>query len=226
MTHFSVDVETHYDLLKYRLRERLGGRNPIMILPYRGYGTPDRIFLRGRVLEDRGITPPTEDDTVWENLVNMWRRAKSVEIPNAQVRARYGGEEQVVTADVEGFFEVWIEPAEPLPTDRLWREIELELVAPIARRRRALPARPVQILVPLPDAEFVVISDVDDTVLQTDATQPAAHGPRHLPGQRPHPAAVRRRRRVLPRAARRAAAAKRSTPCSTSPVRPGTCTTC
>lgn len=168
LIHVSVEVETHYDFLKYRLRERLGGRRPIMILPYRGYGTPQRFFIRGRVLEDRGIAAADEDDTVWDNLVSMWRRARSLEIPNARVLVRYDGSEQEVTADAEGFFEARIEPQASQPLDGLWQAVELELAAPL--RSGAEPVKATGfVLVPPASAEFGVISDVDDTVLQTDA---------------------------------------------------------
>jgi phosphatidate phosphatase APP1 len=169
LTHYSVDAENFFDLLKYRLREHLGGRNPIMILPYRGFGTQKRLYLRGRVLEDRGITSATDNDSVWVNMLNMWRRAKSLEIPYARVRARYGDEEQVVTANIEGFFEVWMEPRTTVDEKGLWREVELQLVSPL--RDGAEPVMATgEILVPPASAEFVVISDIDDTVLQTDAT--------------------------------------------------------
>lgn len=169
LIHLSVDVETQYDSLKNRLRQRFGRRDPMMILPYRGYGTPDRMFLRGRVLKDRHIQPAEADDSSWENLLNMWRRANSIEIPGAQVRARFAGREQVVTANDEGFFEVWIEPAEPLPAGQLWQEVELELLAPTPED--GAPVRAVgQILVPPPSADFAVISDIDDTVLQSNVT--------------------------------------------------------
>jgi phosphatidate phosphatase APP1 len=137
LTHLSVDVEARYDRLKNRFRERLGCYHPIMILPYRGYGTRERMFLRGRVLKNRHITPAQEDDSIWENLLNMWRRANSIEVPHARVLARFGAWEQVVTADVEGFFEVWIEPEQPLPAGRLWHQVELELVELGARGRTA-----------------------------------------------------------------------------------------
>lgn len=169
LTHFSADVDAHFDLLKYRFRERLGGRRPIIITPYRGYGAPQRFHLRGRVLEDRGITSAAEDDSTWDNVLNMWRRARSIEIPYARVRARYGDQVQEVTANVEGFFEVWIEPSEPARASGLWCEVELELVEP--QRKGAEPVRATgQILIPPPSTEYVVISDVDDTVLKTDAT--------------------------------------------------------
>ncbi len=164
-----TDVEGHYDMLKYRLRERLGHRDPIMIYPYRGYGTQQKLYVRGRVLEDRNISGAEEDDTTWENIVDMYKRFKSNEIPYARVRARFQDVEQEVVADVEGFFDVTIELNSPLPADRLWHDIELELVEP----SRAYQPEPVtatgHVLVAPPTAEYIVISDLDDTVVHTDA---------------------------------------------------------
>jgi phosphatidate phosphatase APP1 len=168
IAQFVDEVEDHFDLLKYRFRERLGGRDPIMILPYRGFGTSQKIYLKGRVLEDKGITPAQDDDTVWENLVNMYRRFESDEIPFARLLARIQGAEQEVITDIEGFFEIEIDLPKPLPGDRLWHPVELELLAPL---REGYP--PVhtegQVQIISQEASFGVISDVDDTVLHTDA---------------------------------------------------------
>jgi phosphatidate phosphatase APP1 len=163
-----LDVEKYYDLLKYRLRERIGGRNPIMILPYRGYGTPDKVYLIGRVLEDKGITQAMENDTLWDNLVNMYKRFETDEIPYAKVLARFRGDEVEITANIEGFFEVWFDPQEPLPQDRLWHRVELELLEPDRTGYPPVEAEGL-ILVPPPSAQFGVISDIDDTVMYTDA---------------------------------------------------------
>lgn len=164
-----VSAEEKFDLLKYRMRERLGGRAPIEIVAYRGYGTPDRLFLKGRVQEDRGIGPAAEADSVYRNLLNMYRRLKTNDIPYARVQARFGEVEQEAVADVEGFFEVLIETDSPLPPDRLWHQVELELLEP--RRPGYAPVTAVaEVLVPPPDARYGVISDIDDTVVLTDAT--------------------------------------------------------
>jgi phosphatidate phosphatase APP1 len=163
-----VNVEDYFDQLKYRLRERIGHRPPIMIRPYRGFGTQERLYLKGRVLEDRGIVLAEDNDSLWENLVNMYKRFESDEIPHARVRWRFQGVEQEVVTDEEGYFEVWIEPVQPLPEDRWWHSVDLELVAPL--RENELPARAEgQVFVPLPGCQFGVISDIDDTVLQTNA---------------------------------------------------------
>lgn len=167
--HLALDVENTFDKLKYRLHDRLGKRRPIIIVPYRGFGTPERLFLRGRVLENKGITPAAEDDSVWDNLLNMYRRFESDEVPYARVRARFGEEEVEVTANEEGFFDVWIEPSAPLPGDKLWHTIDLELLSPHSPEAEPVTAEG-SVLVPPASAEFGVISDIDDTVVQTDAT--------------------------------------------------------
>jgi phosphatidate phosphatase APP1 len=160
-------MDRSYDMMKYRLRERMGGRDRLMILPYRGFGTQEVLHLRGRVLEDRGINPAEDDHTLWDNLANMYRRFKSNEIPYARVRAWYGDAEQIVTANVEGFFEVELNPRSPLTEDRLWHEVQLELLHP-QRPNEPQATAAGQVLVPLRTAEYGVISDIDDTVLQSD----------------------------------------------------------
>jgi phosphatidate phosphatase APP1 len=163
------NVEDQFDLLKYRLREHLGGRNPISILPYRGYGRQDLLYLKGRVLEERGIAAASDNDTIWDNLVNMYKRFKSNEIPHARLSMRFQGREKQIETDQEGYFEVWVEPVEPPTADSPWILLELELLHP---QREGYP--PVtaqgQVLVPPPTAQFGVISDIDDTVVQTGAT--------------------------------------------------------
>lgn len=168
IAQYASDVEFHFDLLKYRFRERLGGRDPIMIRTYRGFGTSQRIFLKGRVLEDKGIPPADDNDSLWDNLVNTFKRFDSDEIPFARLRARFQGTEQEVETDVEGFFELWIEPLQALPTDRMWHTVELDLLDPLRPGYPPVHAEG-QVYVPLPGAQFGVISDIDDTVMQTDA---------------------------------------------------------
>jgi phosphatidate phosphatase APP1 len=168
LAHMVVDIENTFDVLKNRLHERLGGNDPVMIQAYRGFGTQQRLYVKGRVLEDEGIRPANDNDTVWENLVNMYRRFESDEIPHARVRVRCGSEVKEVIANEEGFFEAWIEPEPPIQIEKLWQSVELELLEPL--RANELPYRTeAQVLVPPLTARFAVVSDIDDTVMQTDA---------------------------------------------------------
>lgn len=169
MAQIANEVDGRFDDLRQRLGRRFASDDPLQIIPFRGYGTAGRLYLKGRVLEDEGIRPGSDRDSFWENLLNMYRRFESDEIPGACLLARFQGQVYEVTADDEGYFELWIEAVEPLPADQLWRDVDLELVEPL--RPGHFPVRATgRVLVPPATAQFGVISDVDDTVVVTDAT--------------------------------------------------------
>lgn len=164
----SNDVDDHFDRLKYKVAYRFWGPDRVKILPYRGYGTKERIHIKGRVLENQGVTPPTENDSIWRNLLNMYRRAESDEVPFARLRARIGDTEKEIAANKEGYFDLWMTPSRPLATDKLWHEIEFELLEPLADEQEPPVRATGQVLVPPDSARYAVVSDIDDTVLQTD----------------------------------------------------------
>ena len=169
LARYIVNLEDHIDLLKYRLGGRFFGRDPLMIQPYRGFGSDRRLFIKGRVLEDKGIEPAADADTIWNNLLNMYRRFESDEVPFARVLVKYQDQEQEVEADIEGYFEAWIEPDQPVQSGQIWQQVQLELVVPNPPDSKPVLAEG-QVLVPPSGAQYGVISDIDDTVLQTDAT--------------------------------------------------------
>ena len=84
-------AEVRFDRFRFGLKRRFGLLDPFEILPYRGYGTPRELLLKGRVLEVSGITRAGQDDAVWQNLRNMARRFASDEVAGARVRASIRG---------------------------------------------------------------------------------------------------------------------------------------
>ncbi|QHT69671.1 DUF2183 domain-containing protein [Rhodocytophaga rosea] len=163
------NADDRFDKLKYRLRQRLGNLGPVMILPYRGFGNANEIYLKGRVLKDKGIVAAGDNDTVWQNLLSTYKRFASVEIPGVRVEATFAGVTQEVITDVEGYFEVRFRPQEPLPPTRAWHTIELRLLDEIYEGQGDIRASGT-ILTPNAGSQFGIISDVDDTILQTNAT--------------------------------------------------------
>ena len=156
------------DRFRSRLRKLSGFIHPLMILPYLGYGTADRILLGGRVLEDEGFQPAGPSDRVWRNLINMYRRFESDEVPGARVRARFQGVESEAIADNEGYFHFTIQ-APPKLARSPWQSVELEVLDPPSRNRA--PVRSMaKVLVPPPSARLGIISDIDDTVIASNVT--------------------------------------------------------
>ena len=159
------------DLITARRVERkirTGTLDPVMLLPYRGHGTAERLWLRGRVLEERRVTLGSASDPWWRNLVNTVRRFNGLEIPGAVLRARVDGHALELVTDREGFFK--LDVANPEPDAYGWRPVPLELVGPAAAGQPEVCETGL-VLVPPPGAQFGVISDLDDTVIRTGLTE-------------------------------------------------------
>ena len=162
------DLEDWFDAWRFGLKRRYGLLGRLEVLPYRGHGTDRRLFLRGRVLEEKGITRSMHDDTLWENLRNMARRFGSDEIAGARVRATFGNVRTHVVADEEGFFDVTLELEEPPNAANSWHAVELELLHPDSPGADAVRSTG-HVMVP-GRGRIAVISDLDDTVVHSSAT--------------------------------------------------------
>lgn len=142
---------------------------PLQILPYRGFGTADNLLLRGRVLEDKGISRRAVATSGLRSLRDMYRRFDSDEIANAQIRATIADQTLETITDYEGYFAFRFNPTLALPVERDWHAIELELLAPRVPGQGTVRATG-QVLIPSSRAAFGVISDIDDTVVRTGVT--------------------------------------------------------
>jgi phosphatidate phosphatase APP1 len=142
-------------------------RRAVELHAFRGYGTPTRLLLRGRVLRSTGLVRSRLGDSVFDNLRNMFHRFESDEVPGALVVATAGDAEVRVRTDDEGFFDVTLDLPEPLEGSRVWEPVDLELLEP--RGPAGVTHATGHVLVPR-DAQYAVISDLDDTVLHSHAT--------------------------------------------------------
>ena len=168
-------VEDRWDDLRAGLDRTLGLNDPVQIVPYRTYGTPRRVYVKGRVLEDKGITSAGDKDTILDNLLNMYKRFESDEVPGAVLKVMLVDEEHTVTTDEEGYFVLDLNPVSPILNEDLWHQIPLQLVsAPIAFEKDLQVF--AEVMIPPPDAEYGIISDIDDTVIQSSATNLLAMG--------------------------------------------------
>jgi phosphatidate phosphatase APP1 len=163
----AVNAEKRFDELSDQLTYRLGMLNKLQAVVYHSYAGTREVLVKGRVLEDRGIRPPSDHDSRWQNLLNTYKRLGSNEIPNALLEVRVGPYACQVRSDEEGYFEVTFPLAEPLPegTEALVSLLDF----PAGAQADAAPAKGRIFTCPH-HADFGVISDVDDTIMQTGAT--------------------------------------------------------
>lgn len=165
LSRVGVGAEALIERIRRRRRHQGG---PVQIVPYRGFGTPDELLVSGRVIEDRGILPADEAATRWANLRDNWRRFGSRELPGVRVAAEFAGVRNVARTNEEGYFELRFRPAGP-PDGSPWQIVRLELLD-LPLPAEGLVRSAAEVLVPPPSARFGLISDIDDTILQTYAT--------------------------------------------------------
>jgi len=141
---------------------RSRGRRGVVLQPYRGYGSPTRIFVIGRA-----FWQTTERDEVSE-LRDVVRRIRRRPVRGARIVARFYGATIEVETDRDGYFRIEMAPGEPVPPDMRWHRLEIAMLAP------ARVAAEAEVYVPPPESRFVVVSDIDDTVMHTGVVNKAA----------------------------------------------------
>jgi phosphatidate phosphatase APP1 len=145
------------------LIQRFQDHRPVRIVAYHGYGTNERVRLLGRVLRDPGIPPPEADDSAWENLLASYERLESDELAGVVVQGHLAGAVVEVLSDDEGYLTLTFSPNSPLPPG--WHPVHL-----LADQIGATPTQG-QVLIP-PAHGIGVISDIDDTVIESAVTHP------------------------------------------------------
>jgi phosphatidate phosphatase APP1 len=144
------------------------GRAPYLA-PYRAYGTPAEFRLFTRVLRDPGDLAADADQSTWDNIRDMLARFESDELPGVAVHAQFGEQTAGGVTDEEGYASLRLAPG-PLDRSREWHPVQVRTRGLGSGEPSDQAEGTLDVLVPHPDAEYGVVSDIDDTVLQTDAT--------------------------------------------------------
>lgn len=126
----------------------------VVIDPYLGYATEDEILLRGRVLTFLRRTTPSPQASWWVNLRQMAALFLTREVAERTVCC---GDHTAVTDD-EGYFTLHVPRGDAAPG---WFSAEVSVDGGDTKTLEALVASSA--------APFMVISDIDDTVLHTGA---------------------------------------------------------
>ncbi len=139
------------------LDRAFGGTGKSRVIdPYLGYATPDALVLRGRVLSRLNGRAAQEGQGRLTNLRSMIGLFVTDEVAGATVHAK-GVQAKT---DEEGYFTLTL----PKPDTHGWHQVPVHIEG-------FEDTTLCEALVPHADARFLVISDIDDTVLKTGAYQ-------------------------------------------------------
>lgn len=131
---------------------------PAEVDPYFGYATENEIVLRGRIISRRSkkiSKPSKEPPSTWSNFKSMVALFNTRELDNVHIRCE--GEETYT--DEEGYFDLKL----PRPNNASgWESFDCYF-------DNEEPPAQLTALLPSSDARYGVISDIDDTLIKTEA---------------------------------------------------------
>ena len=137
------------------LVERLVRRDgPPVLQPYAGYAEPEALVLQGRVLSSMTRGEPDADQSRWRNVKEMAAMFLTSEVADVPVEAAG----TVARSDAEGYVTLRVERPRGATG---WQSVPAAIVG-ASGGAVAMP-----VLIPRSDADFGVISDIDDTMMQT-----------------------------------------------------------
>ncbi|WP_051907796.1 App1 family protein [Flavimarina sp. Hel_I_48] len=147
----------------------LHDKDPLQIHGYQSYGTQDHLYALGRALEFEGVN--LKKKGVYNALKNAYKQFRSDELPGAKLKVRLPDNRVFYTeTNTDGYYKIDItsENLEELTNDQGWLNMQLSYEG--NRHDRVIlndNKFPAQMLIPEKNAEYGVISDIDDTILQT-----------------------------------------------------------
>lgn len=157
-----LDVERAWDA--GRLRRR-AGRPPahFRIEAYLGHGGADGVVVRGRVLDNPPPSEAVDGEGVGAAVLRSLRLFVTDELPGVPLLVTVGDAVAETRTDGDGYFRVELHPA---AVTSPWQECRVELAGEY-RGLTAPHTTPLRVRVPGADARFGIVSDIDDTLLET-----------------------------------------------------------
>jgi phosphatidate phosphatase APP1 len=144
-------------------------KDPLQIIAFQTYGTSNRIYLRGRAIEDESINLQAKG--VLKLLFNAWKRFETDEIKNTELIIKMGDDKFFYTkTNDSGYFKCdeVVDDISNYANEEGWVKFEFSYKEDqLARQIQSDNRFPGEMLIPSKHASFGVISDIDDTILHT-----------------------------------------------------------
>jgi len=144
----------------------------IQIIVFQSYGTSNHLYVRGRALEDENIDLSKKG--FYNLLKNTWRRFETDAIPNTKLTLKLPDNSVIYTqTDTKGYFliDTIFEGLGTLTNEEGWLQFTVSFAEiPSEKIIKQNNIFPGEMLIPELNSSFGLISDIDDTILQTGLT--------------------------------------------------------
>ena len=139
------------------VKQQFRRRSELRFVGYRSFGPPDRLVVRGRVLANRPGRIPALDESTFHRFGRMAGHFLTREVAGVEVEVRLGHAVRRAVTDAEGYLYVTI-PAAGLTG---WVNATAHIIGHGDDRSWAVPCLVIE-----PGLQRVLISDIDDTILE------------------------------------------------------------
>lgn len=144
-------------------------KDPIQIIAFQTYGTINRVYLRGRAIEDESIN--LEQKSGLKLLINAWKRFETDEVKHTELVVKLG-EDKVfyTTTDDRGYFLIDedVDDISKYQNEEGWVQFVFSFKGKHVKRTIQSENKFfARMLMPCKHAKFGVISDIDDTIIHT-----------------------------------------------------------
>lgn len=143
-------------------------KDPLIVMPYGGFSNSKQILALARVLEDEGIDETYAGKGI-RNVWNSFKRLETDEQPNVLTQVSWGRESRELVSDREGYVLLDVETnSTKEPVETIFRPIHYSL----KYENQPEYTADGEFLVPGKNVEYGIISDIDDTILETGVISP------------------------------------------------------
>ncbi len=159
-----ADLERDIEIVGKAFGGSDGPKAKLRLLAYAGYRNDNFARLRGRIV--RYAAPLDAHEGTLIRLKAMLDIYNSHEMPGIEVRLDAYGQTLSAVTDQEGYFEFEVPTDSPLPQATRWEQVRLST----PQRETQKPQIEVPVMAPGAEHNWGIISDIDDTVIETGAT--------------------------------------------------------
>lgn len=136
----------------------------LKIVPFIGFGNAENTYISGEVVEENGISKPIEGRGKWHNIIAMVRRYTGNEIEGIKVEVSYRGMRQLVKTDKYGIFHCHFRH-DYSESGKVWQNFVVT-----ANDGDNSDSAEGEVMILSEGPQFGIISDIDDTILISYAT--------------------------------------------------------
>ena len=143
------------------------GRGGMVVHPYRGYGSSEEVFVMGRVFRQAALGRAIPRRGMFRDTADVARRVFRRGLADAQVQISIGQNQLTLMTDRDGYFDAHLPITQSLPIDVSWHRADIMVHA----ENQSTIRTSVEVYVPPPETDLLIISDIDDTVMFTGVAE-------------------------------------------------------